>query len=110
MLRGYHWIKIDVRLCVTVSFILLLTVGCAHSDKHDKSTVVQLKPQLMLNPHSLQRVSVPDVASIFQLNQQQEQAFLTFFHADENAHLPPNERLFDYLERVIDGFHFRGDT
>lgn len=90
--------------------LLVCIAGCSVTTENVTKTAPPKKPALKLHSHSFKNVEVPDVESIFYLDELQKQRFLQFFNAQEQAHLPKNERLFSYLEQVIDGFHFRGET
>jgi len=56
------------------------------------------------------RPAVPNVAELFELRDEQKDAFLAFFDAPERQSTPPHERLYNYLYTTTVDFDFHNDT
>ena len=101
-----------IRALKRVSVLLVLT-GCA--DTVDLSlqtppTLVEQTPVVQWRSNSFQLVEVPQVQDIFYLNKERQKHFLDFYHASDNLSVDRHKRLFNYLERVLDGLSYKGDT
>ena len=97
-----------VRCFVNLSIVLLLLAGCSTSQK--PSSVPLQVQHLTLPAEPFPLLSVPSEEQIFQLNEQQKQEFLDYYHAPENQHILGHRRLHQYLESILGGFHFQGKT
>ncbi|GAA6186512.1 tetratricopeptide repeat protein [Aliiglaciecola sp. NS0011-25] len=53
---------------------------------------------------------VASVDDIFQLTQKQQEDFEAYYFAEKNAHIEGHERLYNYLDMILYGFDYRGDT
>ncbi|GAB2684324.1 tetratricopeptide repeat protein [Aliiglaciecola aliphaticivorans] len=53
---------------------------------------------------------VASVDDIFQLTVKQQNDFKTYYFAERNAHIEGHERLYNYLEMILYGFDYKGDT
>lgn len=95
--------------CVTLVLMFNLISGCGSTKivKQDE------KPQsnlLQLPPHPFELVEVPEIPDLFYLDEQQKSAFTEYFNDPVNQSVKPNKRLFNYLDKILDGFHFQGQT
>lgn len=54
--------------------------------------------------------NIPEKQDIFSLTEQQQRRFLSFFHQPQYQYLKPHKRIFEYLQRSLEGFDFRGET
>lgn len=95
--------------CVNLVLMFNLISGCGSTQ------IVRLheKPQsnlLQLPPHPFELVEVPEIPDLFYLDEAQKAAFIEYFNDPANQSVKPNKRLFNYLEKILDGFHFQGQT
>lgn len=94
----------------------LLLSACSSAENLDSPVATNAKQQADFSPMSLISApptgdyEVPLPESVFALNQAQQHAFLDYYHASENQHLPGHKRLFAYLENSLVDFTFLGDT
>jgi tetratricopeptide (TPR) repeat protein len=54
--------------------------------------------------------SVPGVADIFTLDDAQQRAFLEYYYSPENSTVKGHKRLYNYVEKYIADFDYRGNT
>jgi len=101
-----------IRALKRVSVLLVLT-GCAGTvdlSLQTPPTLVEQTAVVQWRSNSFQLVLVPQVQDIFYLNKERQKHFLDFYHASDNLSVDRHKRLFNYLERVLDGFSYKGDT
>ncbi|GAA0859566.1 hypothetical protein [Aliiglaciecola litoralis] len=95
--------------CVLL-FIILLS-GCQSSNQ-PLTTSEPTQPKATLNWQipELPKMPVHSVDDIFALSREQQQHFLNYYYAPENQTVAEHKRLFNYLESILSGFDYRGDT
>ena len=91
-----------------LSIVLVFFVGCSATQEQSSAPLVMKTLTLPEEPFSL--LPVPSQQQIFQLSEQQKQDFLDYYHAPENQFVLGHRRLHQYLESILDGFHFQGKT
>ena len=100
---------------ITLSLIclLLLTMGCANHENLSISADHQLTsivPHLTWQSDAYTLIEVPQVEDIFYLNEPSKQHFLTFYNEPQFQTTDGHKRLYQYLERFLSGFTYKGDT
>ena len=94
---------IKLLLGLSLGFLLL---GCA-----TQAVVTQVKPPLpSLKTSLFTPLPVPALRDVFAVSKAQKEAFLSYYNSPKNQLIPPNVRLFEYLEDYVDGFNFHGVT
>ena len=95
--------------CAAILLVLWgFLAGCGTSPK--PHSLVVKDNQLTLPQHPFSLLDVPEPGDMFYLQDQQKQAFLDYYHATENQHVSGHRRLYEYLDTILDGFHFQGKT
>ncbi|WP_088329939.1 hypothetical protein [Lacimicrobium sp. SS2-24] len=54
--------------------------------------------------------NIPQVEDIFYLTPAQKHDFLVYYNDPRYSHVPRHRRVFQYLERKLHGFNYKGDT
>ena len=92
---------------VSVPLALLLT-ACA---ENQVSTIHPGQTTLSFDHSPFgERPDIVDAAELFDLRENQEIAFLDFFHDPIRQKTPPYERFYEYLLDVTMDFYFHSDT
>lgn len=94
-------------MSISLGFALFALVGCQVNP--GPSSFVPSLPEVDTRFFS-NRVSVPSVAEITQLNDKQKMHFLEDFNDPRSIEMSPHKRIFDYLDHQLVGFSYRGDT
>ncbi|MEP4891357.1 MAG: hypothetical protein ABJV04_15120 [Aliiglaciecola sp.] len=107
----------DPLFVVKVFGLVLLLVGvgaCQTTDVMVKdNSADESKPQiapLKWQSSAFIPQDVPSTDDIFKLTAQQQEDFTKYYFAEKNAHIEEHERLYNYLEMILYGFDYRGDT
>ncbi|NVK57954.1 MAG: hypothetical protein HWE26_20325 [Alteromonadaceae bacterium] len=94
---------------ITILLVVILLPACASSPESSKPAPSLIKlldyPQALFSAGT---VIQPD--DIFTLTQAQQNDFLSYFHAEQNQHMPAHQRLFKYLSAQTEGFTYKGKT
>jgi Tfp pilus assembly protein PilF len=102
---GYRWVML-------LSAVLL--VGCASTmDVEQDRSVAESTPHIPVLPNIAvfsPTAAAPSTEQLLSLTPEQEQEFLSWYHADRRADRPGHERLRNYLEEHLVGFEYVGET
>lgn len=98
-------------LAIGLFFVCIVT-GCSSLPVSTTKPLVQsqnergLDWKLPIFGHT----QVDSVDEIFALTLSQQQNFLSYFNSPLNQSVPPHNRLYNYLETLLSGFDYRGET
>ncbi|TRY33770.1 hypothetical protein [Aliiglaciecola sp. M165] len=97
---------------ILISVFLLGAGGCQTSPADSVAVVEETSNQHVINwqINDFPLLPVPSVNDIFRLTEDQKQEFLAYYHSPENQDVEGHRRLYNYLESILDGFDYRGDT
>ncbi|GAB3011326.1 tetratricopeptide repeat protein [Bowmanella dokdonensis] len=96
------------RVLLALGFLFCLTACLSTPDQPSRtqaSLALPLESDGFPHPGHIQSTE-----ELFSLSREQSAHFLNYFHAPEQQPLAPHRRLYRYLETVLWGFNFRGDT
>jgi tetratricopeptide (TPR) repeat protein len=91
----------------------MLALGLLHGcSSIDTAIMVEQPPTLLFTDQARfgQRPNIPQPAEILALTEQQQAAFRAYLNNPHYQHEPMHQRVFNYLERLTDGFNYQGDT
>lgn len=88
--------------------LLLLLMACSANQSVKKSPLPPLPQVNAINFG--EPVNILEKQDIFKLTEQQQRHFLAFYNHPRYQNLKPHKRIFEYLQRRLDGFDFRGET
>ncbi len=92
-----------------VTCIALWLAGCAATAPQPSSPPVD--PVVLAEPGRFgARPDIPDANDLHALLPEQREAFLRYLEARENAGVPLNRRVYNYLEQITRDFNYQGDT
>jgi hypothetical protein len=100
-------------ITLSLIFLLLLVMGCANHKNLSISTDNQLTSivlHLTWKSDAYTLIEAPQVENIFHLNEPSRQHFLTFYNEPQFQTTDGHKRLYQYLERFLSGFTYKGDT
>ena len=91
----------------------LLMMGCAnHNDLSTSAGIksTSIAPHINWQGDTYTLIEVPQVEDVFYLNKASKQHFLSFYNDPQNQSTDGHKRLYQYLERFLSGFTYKGDT
>ncbi|MGS2720367.1 tetratricopeptide repeat protein [Paraglaciecola aestuariivivens] len=101
------------KILQTVLFSCVLT-NCANqqniAQQLQQPIEQQPLPELDWQSKDFQLLDVLKKDDIFELNESAQQAFYAYFNAPENQHIEDHVRLYNYIDQLLDGFSYKGDT
>jgi len=89
----------------TVTILLSCLLGACATNGQLPSSTISFESNLFGEP---QEIIAPD--DIYQLSEEQRQAFLQYFNNPIRENTPPHERVSDYLENITVNFTYQGET
>ena len=93
-------------MLVVISFLS----GCkSTSEKPVRSDTIPTS-ELQFDEPPFALLPVPQPEDLFALQDAQKAHFLAYFHHPEQQHVSAHQRLYNYLNDILDGFHFQGKT
>lgn len=100
-----------VRLAIVICLIGGV-LGCqSHSNASNNLPSSQTAvAKLDWQSSQFKQEKVATIEDIFQLTEQQKLHFLNYYNGENNAHVEGHERLYNYLDMILYGFDYRGDT
>lgn len=95
---------------LVVAVVIPLVSACSNvkSNKLVEKEVIPA-PEINHSPFPVAH-NVLSEAEIFTLTEQQKQDFLNYYYAPERTDIRGDRRLYSYLEGLLTGFDFRGET
>jgi len=92
--------------------ILLLNSGCSLQKQTSKSAQISHQPSV---PYEIGekfgvRPSIPNPEQIFKLSEQQINEFFAFYLSPSHQKTPENRRIFQYLKKYEESYHYSGKT
>jgi Tfp pilus assembly protein PilF len=93
------------RLAVSLAVLLAACATSPDSTPHTDQDTLAFDPGFFAA-----RPDIVDAAVLFDLSENQEQAFLEFFHDPAKQTTDPHERVYEYLSFVTSEFDFHSDT
>lgn len=103
--------KSDTKILLLFGLLISL-IGCQNIEKQVAQTVQSSSSNVVPNWQIKEFIvqNVPNEDDIFALSEIQKRDFLDFYLAPENQEIKGHRRLYNYLESILDGFDYRGDT